>query len=86
MPSPSKVQIFGGSGFVGSEFVKQNPDCIVNPRDDYRIKSDGFLVCCVSTIKLQSFVFLSNIFNHLFNIIKYCIVPKWRTTQQKNMR
>jgi DNA gyrase subunit A len=23
MPSPSKVQIFGGSGFVGSELVKQ---------------------------------------------------------------
>ena len=49
MLSSSNIQIFGGSGFVGSEFVKQNPGCIVNARDDYRIKSDNILYM-ISTV------------------------------------
>lgn len=45
----SKLQIFGGHGFVGSEFVRQNPDCIVNERDDYTVRSTNILYL-ISTI------------------------------------
>jgi nucleoside-diphosphate-sugar epimerase len=45
----NKIQVFGGLGFVGSEFVKQNPDCIVNERHDYTVKSNKILYL-ISTI------------------------------------
>jgi nucleoside-diphosphate-sugar epimerase len=45
----TKIQVFGGFGFVGSEFVKQNPDCIVNERHDYTVKSNNILYL-ISTI------------------------------------
>ena len=45
----TKLQVFGGLGFVGSEFVKQNPNCIVNERHDYTVKSKNILYL-ISTI------------------------------------
>lgn len=45
----TKLQIFGGLGFVGSEFVRQNPNCIVNERHDYTVKSSNVLYF-ISTI------------------------------------
>lgn len=45
----NSIQVFGGLGFVGSEFVKQNPDCIINERHDYTVKSDQILYL-ISTI------------------------------------
>ena len=33
------IQVFGGSGFVGSEFTRQNLNCIVNARGDYAVRS-----------------------------------------------
>ena len=44
-----KIQVFGGSGFVGSEFAKQNPGCIVNARDDYSVKEKNILYM-ISTV------------------------------------
>lgn len=44
-----KIQVFGGSGFVGSEFAKQNPGCLVNARDDYSIKEKNILYM-ISTV------------------------------------
>ena len=44
-----KIQVFGGSGFVGSEFVKQNPGCLVNARDDYSVKEKNILYM-ISTV------------------------------------
>ena len=44
-----KIQVFGGSGFVGSEFTKQNPGCIVNARDDYSVKEKNILYM-ISTV------------------------------------
>jgi nucleoside-diphosphate-sugar epimerase len=53
MPSPSKVQIFGGKGFVGSAFVEKCMDketsCIVNDRDDYKVKAYD-IVYMISTV------------------------------------
>lgn len=43
------LQIFGGHGFVGSEFVRQYPNCIVNDRNDYTVKSKNILYL-ISTI------------------------------------
>lgn len=45
----NKIQVFGGAGFVGSEFVRQNPDCIVNERHDYTVRSNNILYL-ISTI------------------------------------
>jgi len=44
-----KIQVFGGSGFVGSEFTRQNPGCIVNARDDYSVKEKNILYM-ISTV------------------------------------
>ena len=44
-----KIQVFGGSGFVGSEFTKQNPGCIVNARDNYSVKENNILYM-ISTV------------------------------------
>ena len=44
-----KIQVFGGSGFVGSEFARQNPGCIVNARDDYSVKEKNILYM-ISTV------------------------------------
>ena len=44
-----KIQVFGGSGFVGSEFAKQNPGCLVNARDDYSVKEKNILYM-ISTV------------------------------------
>lgn len=44
-----RLQIFGGKGFVGSEFVRQNPNCIINDRNDYTVKSTNILYL-ISTI------------------------------------
>lgn len=43
------LQIFGGYGFVGSEFRKQNPNCIVNDKTDYEVRSKNILYF-ISTI------------------------------------
>ena len=46
-----KIQVFGGKGFVGAEYVKTNPDMIVNERDDYSVSLDADeIVYFISTV------------------------------------
>jgi nucleoside-diphosphate-sugar epimerase len=76
MLSPSNIQIFGGSGFVGSEFVKQNPGCIVNARDDYRIKSDNILYM-ISTVtnynvKTDPYIDIDTNLSTLMRVLEQC--------------
>jgi nucleoside-diphosphate-sugar epimerase len=76
MLSPSNIQIFGGSGFVGSEFVKQNPSCIVNARDDYRIKSDNILYM-ISTVtnynvKTDPYIDIDTNLSILMKVLEQC--------------
>ena len=70
------IQVFGGSGFVGSEFVKQNPDCIVNARDDYRIKSDNILYM-ISTVtnynvKTDPYIDIDTNLSTLMRVLEQC--------------
>ena len=44
-----RIQVFGGSGFVGSEFIRQNSDCLVNARNDYTVKEKNILYM-ISTV------------------------------------
>lgn len=44
-----QLNVFGGKGFVGSRFVTLTPDCIVNERNDYQVKSKNILYF-ISTI------------------------------------
>ena len=45
-----KINIFGGTGFIGSKFCELYPDqVIINDRDDYKTKSDNVLYF-ISTI------------------------------------
>lgn len=37
------VNIFGGTGFIGSRYVKTYPRCVVNERNDYVPKSNNIL-------------------------------------------
>jgi len=76
MLSSSNIQIFGGSGFVGSEFVKQNPGCIVNARDDYRIKSDNILYM-ISTVtnynvKTDPYIDIDTNLSTLMRVLEQC--------------
>jgi nucleoside-diphosphate-sugar epimerase len=44
-----QLNVFGGKGFVGSRFVDLTPDCIINERNDYQVKSKNILYF-ISTI------------------------------------
>lgn len=43
------IQIFGGHGFIGSNYVKSFSNCIVNEKYDYTVKSNNILYF-ISTI------------------------------------
>lgn len=45
----SQLNIFGGTGFIGSQFTVMYPDCILNSRDDYCPKTNNILYF-ISTI------------------------------------
>lgn len=43
------VNVFGGSGFIGSRFVELNLDSVVNSRNDYEVKTKNVLYL-ISTV------------------------------------
>lgn len=55
----SDINIFGGTGFIGSRFCELYPNVILNDRNDYSVKSDEVLYF-ISTIDNY------NIHNNLF--------------------
>lgn len=57
--SMSNINIFGGTGFIGSRFCELYPNVISNDRNDYSVKSDEVLYF-ISTIDNY------NIHNNLF--------------------
>ena len=71
-----KIQVFGGSGFVGSEFTKQNPGCIVNARNDYEIKGQDILYM-ISTVtnynvKTDPFIDIDTNLTTLMKVLRQC--------------
>jgi len=71
-----KIQVFGGSGFVGSEFVKQNPNCIVNTRDDYKVKTYDILYM-ISTVtnyhvKTDPYIDIDTNLTTLMKVLEQC--------------
>ena len=71
-----KIQVFGGSGFVGSEFTKQNPGCIVNARDDYSVKEKNILYM-ISTVtnyhvKTNPYIDIDTNLTTLMKVLEQC--------------
>jgi nucleoside-diphosphate-sugar epimerase len=76
MPSPSKFQIFGGSGFVGSELVKQIENCIVTPRRDYTVEGCDiiYLISTVSNynVKTDPLIDIDTNLTTLMQVLRQC--------------
>jgi hypothetical protein len=51
-----KIQVFGGSGFVGSEIARQIENCIVTPRHDYTVEGCDiiYLISTVSNYNVKT--------------------------------
>lgn len=46
-----KIQVFGGKGFVGKNYVRNTANCIVNDRNDYTVNFDcKHIVYFISTV------------------------------------
>jgi len=76
MLSPSKVQIFGGSGFVGSELVKQIENCIVTSRRDYTVEGCDiiYLISTVSNynVKTDPLIDIDTNLTTLMQVLRQC--------------
>lgn len=76
-----KYQVFGGHGFVGSEFVRQNPGaCIVNEKIDYNVKTNDDetnIVYLISTItnynmKVNPYIDIETNLITLMRVLEQC--------------
>ncbi len=74
-----KYQIFGGHGFVGSEFVYQNPSvCIVNEKIDYNVSDDcDQILYLISTItnynmKVNPYIDIETNLITLMRVLEQC--------------
>lgn len=71
-----KIQVFGGSGFVGSEFVRQNPECIVNARDDYSVREKNilYMISTVSNynVKTNPYIDIDTNLTTLIKVLEQC--------------
>ena len=74
-----KYQVFGGHGFVGSEFVRQNPsECIVNEKIDYNVSGDcEQILYLISTItnynmKVNPYIDIETNLMTLMKVLEQC--------------
>lgn len=76
------IQVFGGSGFVGKNYVKNTSNCVVNHRDDYTINPDCkdivYFISTVSNynIKTNSYI---DIETNLITLMK--VLEQLKTTK-----
>lgn len=69
-----KVQVFGGHGFIGSEYCKKYPEVLVNERDDYNYVQIGnpnvlYMISTVDNYNVHTNPFL-DIDTNLSTLIK----------------
>ena len=72
----NELQIFGGHGFIGSRFVRNHPECIVNDRNDYTVKSKNILYF-ISTItnynmKVNPYIDIETNLITLMRVLEQC--------------
>lgn len=74
-----KIQVFGGHGFVGSEFVRQNKElCIVNEKINYTVEKDcDQILYLISTItnynvKVNPFIDIETNLITLMRVLEQC--------------
>lgn len=72
------IQVFGGSGFVGSEFVKTTDNCLVNKRDDYTVdEKTTEVVYFISTVtnynvKVNPYIDIETNLITLMRVLEQC--------------
>ena len=72
------IQVFGGKGFVGSEYVKTKHDMIVNGRNDYRVSLDATeIVYFISTVtnynvKVDPYVDIDTNLSNMIRVLEQC--------------
>ena len=75
-----RYQVFGGHGFVGSEFVRQNPvACLVNEKIDYNVKAEHCdqILYLISTItnynmKINPYIDIETNLITLMRVLEQC--------------
>ena len=73
-----KIQVFGGKGFVGSAFVKTNPNMIVNERTNYKVSLDANeIVYFISTVtnynvKTDPYVDIDTNLSTMIRVLEQC--------------
>ena len=70
------MQVFGGGGFVGSAFVKRNPQSIVKARDDYTVGKEDILYM-ISTVtnyhvKTDPYIDIDTNLTTLMRVLNQC--------------
>jgi nucleoside-diphosphate-sugar epimerase len=73
----SLIQVFGGSGFVGSAFVEKNPNSIVNFRNDYNVVGTGDILYMISTVtnyhvKTDPYIDIDTNLTTLMKVLEQC--------------
>ena len=72
------IQVFGGKGFVGSEYVKTKHNMIVNGRNDYRVSLDASeIVYFISTVtnynvKTDPYIDIDTNLSTMIKVLEQC--------------
>ena len=71
-----RLQVFGGSGFVGSEVTRQIENCLVNARDDYTVKTYDilYLISTVTNynVKTDPYIDIDTNLTTLMRVLEQC--------------
>lgn len=71
-----KIQVFGGSGFVGSEIIRQIENCIITPRNDYLVEGCDiiYLISTVTNynVKTDPYIDIDTNLTTLMRVLSQC--------------
>ena len=72
------IQVFGGHGFVGGNYVKNYPNCIVNEKHDYTVSAEAtdivYLISTISNynVKTDSYLDINTNLITLMRVLEQC--------------